>query len=395
MNFRHDPSMEPLFTVKPSEGQGRGCVPPQAAFPLEMPLVESAPGPLVPKPYRIMQNIASVSACVHQNAALDRDGVLWTWGPANMTKMENGSYSPDCIQDVDYCPKARMEDVMSIAQGAWHTLCITKDGRLWSLTQNTHGALGTGTRLTQIEPIYIMDECVSVFAADEVSFAIRSDNSLWGWGRNEWGILMGPEKYVERPKKLLDSVIRITAGEDCAMVVRTDHSLWGWGGAFKESIIKFDETITCKPILIAEGVQGAAAAICAANSSYFMWMEDGDLYSIRHHGPGTMVSWKQRRDFPTGPIKVLKHVADMSAGNMFVLIRLQDNRLVSMGWNDAGQCGTGRSSGSVEAPRVILNHVIGMAAAHTHGMGLQENGDLWIWGGQYGRTDRKKQNTYI
>jgi alpha-tubulin suppressor-like RCC1 family protein len=80
----------------------------------------------------------------------------------------------------------------------------------------------------------------------------------------------------------------------------------------------------------------------------------------------------------------MENVKNAYIGRAFSFVLLNDGRLYSFGDNFAGQCGTGKDSGKIIKPRLIMNHVIEAAAGHIHGIALQSNGDLWIWGGDYG-----------
>ena len=82
----------------------------------------------------------------------------------------------------------------------------------------------------------------------------------------------------------------------------------------------------------------------------------------------------------------MDHVAEIKAGHHFSLIRLVDGRVMAIGENGLGQCGNGKSSGRIRIPTEIISHAAGIGAGHHHGLGLLQNGDLWIWGGDYGHA---------
>lgn len=384
MNFFSHSALEPIFII-PQEISTSTCQPPFAALPLEMPLL-SRPSKgelLIPKPYRILQNITAISTCIHRNAAIDYNHILWTWGANSMAQTETGEYTNDMPQQVDYIPKKQMEQVLMVSQGAWHTLCITKDQKLWGWGLNEFGELGIGNQTQSVEPVYIMDHCIFVYANDSQSFAIKSDGSLWGWGLNENGVILHTDEICKIPIHLLDSVTTVCVGTKFAFAVREDHTLWGWGQNVSGTIFTKPRYQRCTPTLLMNGVRDISIPASYGDDYCLVLMDNGDLYSLGDHDPGALVSWKQRKSAGQQPIKVMEHVAEVKAGHHFSLIRLLDGRVVSIGANETGQCGIGKSTGNVRSPNVILSHSVGISAGHFHGMGLQENGDLWIWGADY------------
>ena len=90
MKYSRDDTARPLYTIHPLNGRiEKKVCPPRCALPLSGPLqkrhktlpVYVYPCPeqqesiLVPKPYRIMQNIRTISSLVHRNAAIDNNKV--------------------------------------------------------------------------------------------------------------------------------------------------------------------------------------------------------------------------------------------------------------------------------------------------------------------------------
>lgn len=75
-----------------------------------------------------------------------------------------------------------------VASGWHHAAIIDLDGRLWmwGLNEpmggmNASGGLGDGTNLKRSEPILMGDDFSQIFAAGELTAAIKSDGSLWTW----------------------------------------------------------------------------------------------------------------------------------------------------------------------------------------------------------------------
>src|SRR5919109_264382 len=85
-----------------------------------------------------------------------------------------------------------------IAAGDGHAIFLAANGRLYAWGRNDFGQLGDGTGgggawgSRQAQPVAVKSPdsvWVKVTAGDNHSLAIRSDGTLWAWGRNDFGQL--------------------------------------------------------------------------------------------------------------------------------------------------------------------------------------------------------------
>ncbi len=71
-----------------------------------------------------------------------------------------------------------------------HAAAIKTDGSLWTWGRNGRGQLGDGTFVDRDSPVHVMDHVVSVAAAgqqynivgSDFTLAVQEDGSLWCWG---------------------------------------------------------------------------------------------------------------------------------------------------------------------------------------------------------------------
>ena len=86
------------------------------------------------------------------------------------------------------------------------TFYLTDNGDLYGCSKNTDGQLGTGTAPAVQEFVYIPGgPWKQVVSFPTVTFAIKTDNTLWSWGKNLNGLLgQGLKTQSLVPTKISD-----------------------------------------------------------------------------------------------------------------------------------------------------------------------------------------------
>jgi len=109
---------------------------------------------------------------------------------------------------------------------------------LWCWGTNTVGNLGQNNETKYSSPVQIPGtNWMRYVAGDYQAFGIKDDNTLWAWGRDLYGTL-GQNKasaYASSPVQIPGTTWSSTLGkfdsgsyEDC-VAVKTDGTLWTWG----------------------------------------------------------------------------------------------------------------------------------------------------------------------
>ena len=76
-----------------------------------------------------------------------------------------------------------------VSAGNAHSLGVKSDGTLWAWGRNEDGELGDGTITNRHSPVQIgSDTTWAMVSAGSVhSLAVKSDGTLWAWGKNYFG----------------------------------------------------------------------------------------------------------------------------------------------------------------------------------------------------------------
>jgi len=166
---------------------------------------------------------------------LKSDGSLWRWGVYEMVLFTGGA------QTTNHPVPTRVgtdTDWVAVAAGLGHSLGLKSDGSLWAWGDNRAGQLANGKTGGWVkDPARVGTESdwAGATAGQFCSLAIRSDGSLWAWGKNDKGQL-GDGQLTDR-----GAPSRVGTGTDWAAVgagpasahsfgLKSDGSLWAWGG---------------------------------------------------------------------------------------------------------------------------------------------------------------------
>lgn len=192
-------------------------------------------------------NWKQICMCGPHTMALKIDGTLWTWG--QNTKGALG----------DNTTVSRSSPVQTIAGGTdWvfvaggapgpsysSSAAIKNNGTLWTWGSNAYGQLATNNNIDQSSPVQTIAggtnwRQVSMIADGfgtnlnyGWSAGIKTDGTLWTWGRNNFGQL-GDNTTISKSSP----VQTIAGGTNWKQVVceqigggavKTDGTLWSWG----------------------------------------------------------------------------------------------------------------------------------------------------------------------
>jgi alpha-tubulin suppressor-like RCC1 family protein len=162
--------------------------------------------------------------------ATKTDGTMWAWG----TNTDGRLGLNDQVERSSPVQVGSSTDWSYITFGQRNAYAIKTTGTLWTTGQANFGALGlnnTATNVSNFTQVGTQTNWSLVSSSAYGVMAIKTDNTLWGWGYNNVGQI-GRNDVINR-----SSPIQVGSAEwqligtmyYACLATKTDGSLWSWG----------------------------------------------------------------------------------------------------------------------------------------------------------------------
>ena len=238
-------------------------------------------------------NWKQVSAGSNHCAAIKTDGTLWTWGNNGYGRLGNNIIT---IRSIPVTTFAGGTNWKQVGAGTNHCAAIKTDGTLWTWGINSSGELGDNTTTTRSTP-------VTTFAGGtnwkQVSggyghcAAIKTDGTLWTWGRAVDGRL-GDNTTTNKRTPVTTFAggtnwKQVSAGSFHCAAIKTDGTLWTWGSG-ADGRLGTNDTTTNKltPVTTFAGGTNWKQVGTGGNNHCAAIKTDGTLWTWGNNGYGKL-----------------------------------------------------------------------------------------------------------
>jgi len=184
----------------------------------------------------------SVSCGAFHTAAVKNDGTMWCWGRNNTGALGNNKPASTAAANTRSTPVTTIlggSNWSSVACGYESTTSIKSDGSLWSWGTGSSGQLGVNDTTSRSTPVTTLSTGLtwaSVTCGSLHTVALKTDGTLWSWGSNSSGQL-GVNNTTDRRTPVTTllggtnwkTLGRLNCETISSVAIKTDGTLWTWG----------------------------------------------------------------------------------------------------------------------------------------------------------------------
>ena len=350
-----------------------------------------------------------IAAGGYHTLCVNAGGRLFAWGYNTSGQLgigdQNNRVEPTLVTGL-----LKSKTVVQVSAGYLHTACLTADGLVFVCGYNTCGQLGVGGTEKRVVPTLVRGELegrqvLQVAVGVNHTLCVTEDGAVFAFGYNSSGQLgLGDTETRLMPTLMRwelenKSVLQVAAGSVHTMFVTADGMVFACGGNALGQLGVGDTENRLVPTLVTGQLQGKTAVYVAAGRHHTLCItSDGSLFSCGLSNRGQMgVGDTENRHLPTLVTGLQgKQVAHVAAGRYHTICSTTDGSVFTWGNGDDGKLGLGDDWSDKLVPTLVRGElqnkpIVQIAAGASHSMCATEDGSAHTWGrnveGQLGAAD--------
>jgi len=277
----------------------------------------------------------------------------------------------------------------SVGVGQYHTSAIKTNGTLWSWGRGVFGALGTDDVISYSSPVQEVSSSTtwsSVSCGTYYTSAIKTDGTLWGWGYNNSGQLgTGDVIWASSPVQEVSSSTTwssVSCGTYYTSAIKTDGTLWAWGINSNATLGTDDVICYSSPVQEVSGstnwssVNSGPYHTSAIKTDGTLWSWGNNLFG--HLGTDDVINYSS----PVQEVSGSTNWSSVSCGTYYTPAIKTDGTLWTWGYNSVGQLGTGDVVSYSSPVQEVSNSTnwSSVSGGGVHIAAIKTDGTLWAWG---------------
>lgn len=329
--------------------------------------------------------IVQVAAGDKTGYALTDDGKVLVWGSNDKGQRGNG-YGGDPDDMTSWSTGAGLADisgVIRITAGHQSIYALRSDGTVWAWGRNNVGQLGEGTTTNRSTPVQVtgLQNVVEIAANGESARALLSNGEIRSWGGNGAGIL-GDGSTANRSTPVTtagtQNVARLGASSSTgtASYLLTEDRRVQFDFSHPQYLTAGEDTWLIAKVASPTGVPISATGTAFNAPGLTLYgVNTSDDFAFAHVAP---------EDLWTTPGTVVRAQAKSGFARASRLLNVRGANGYAVGANYRGQFGSGQEgnwpSTPAQLPRVFPMPIVQIAAGEDFTLVLLSDGTVWSAG---------------
>jgi len=270
--------------------------------------------------------------------------------------------------------------------GAYHVLSIKADGTLWASGNNGYGQLGLGDTVKRSSLVQVGADTDwdTVDCGGDSTIAFKEDGSVWAWGNSNYNQLYGiGSSKCSSPVQISAAGVwstMVVSGEGHTLGIKTDGTLWGWGrNAVGQVGVGTATNAVASPTQVGAQTDWITVAVGFYHSLGIRF--GGVGWGWGYNGYGQIGN--NSRTMRSSPVQIggSKVWSIVKASRNTACGIDDDGSLWTWGRNNYGQLGRNDTIDKSSPVQVGLGETwIDTATGYLHTIGIKSDGSLWTWG---------------
>ena len=314
---------------------------------------------------------------------------LWTWGH-NLYGMLGTN---DTLQiNTPVTTLIGQNNWKQVDGGNLHTAAIKTDGTLWTWGRNFEGQLGTNDITQRNTPVTTFaggTNWKQISCGNAHTAAIKTDGTLWIWGTNAL-VQLGINATTNRSTPVTtfaggSNWKQVSCGDAFSAAVKTDGTLWTWGAGSSGQLGTNDTTTRSTPVTTFAGGNNWKQVACGGLQTAAI-KTDGTLWTWGVGSSGQLgTNDTTQRNTPVTTFAGGTNWKQVACGSNHTAAIKTDGTLWTWGYSQYGSLGNNNASNRYTPITTFAGGVnwkqVGVGIQHT--AAIKTDGTLWTWGYSY------------